>query len=272
MAVQSLKELAHRQQTDDVTRKLYDTLHSSPSTPKDKSWQQPPFHCYKQLWSQLTFLNGVLCKHYSPGPTAKTVTVSVLPRSLQATALHHCHDVPTTGHLEYEKTLHKLQQEAYWVYMSRDVDQHCRQCSKCNASKPPTPQRAPMSSVPIGKPWHMVATDILKVLVSANNNRYLLVIQDYFTKWVELVPMPDQTATRIVSAITKIFCSLGIPEVLHSGLGKNFESVLLRETLKAFGVKKSHTTAYHPQGDGLVECFNRSLLQMLRSYGKSICH
>ena len=156
--------------------------------------------------------------------------------------------------------------------MSRDVDQHCRQCSKCNASKPPTPQRAPMSSVPISKPWHMVAIDILKVPVSANNNRYLLVIQDYFTKWVELVPIPDQTATCIVSAITKIFCSLGIPEVLHSGQGQNFESVLLQETLKAFGAKKSHTTAYHPQGDGLVEDFNRSLLQMLRSYGKSICH
>ena len=54
--------------------------------------------------------------------------------------------------------------------------------------------------------------------------------------------------------------------MLHSDQGQNFESLLLRETLKAFGAKKSHTTAYHPQGDGLVERFNRSLLQMLRSY------
>jgi len=102
--------------------------------------------------------------------------------------------------------------------------------------------------------------------VSSNNNRYLLVLQDYFTKWVEVVPIPDQTAAQIVSAVTKIFCSLGIPEVLHSDQGRNFESLLLRETLKAFGTSKSHTTAYHPQGDGMVERFNRSLLQMLRSY------
>ena len=191
VAVESPKELAHCQQTDDVTRKLYDALHSSASTPTGKSWRQPPFHRYKQLWSQLTFVNGVLCRRYSPGPTAKTVTVPVLPRSLQAAALRRCHDAPTAGHLGYEKTLHKLQQEAYWVYMSRDVDQYCRQCSKCNASKPPAPQRAPMSNVPIGKPWQMAAADILEVPVSANNNRYLLVIQDYFTKWVEVVPMPD---------------------------------------------------------------------------------
>ena len=104
-----------------------------------------------------------------------------------------------------------------------------------------------MSNVPIGKPWQMAAADILEVPVSANNNRYLLVIQDYFTKWVEVVRMPDQTATYIVSAVTKIFCSLGIPEVLHLDQGRNFESLLFRGTLKAFGAKKLHTMAYHPQ-------------------------
>ena len=41
---------------------------------------------------------------------------------------------------------------------------------------------------------------------------------------------------------------------------------ILLETLNAFGVTKSHTTAYHLSGDGLVERFNRLLLQMLRAY------
>ena len=170
VAMGSLEELAHCQQTDDVTRKQYDALHSSLSTPLGKSWQQSPFHHYKQLWSQLTFVNGVLCKHYSPGPTAKTITLPVLPRNFQAAALRHCHDAPTAGHLGCVKTLHKLQQEAYWVYMSRDVDQYCRQCCKCNTSKPPAVQRASMSSVPISKTCHMVVADILEVPVSASNN------------------------------------------------------------------------------------------------------
>ena len=49
----------------------------------------------------------------------------------------------------------------------------------------------------------MVAADILEEPVFSNNNRYILVVLDYFTKWVEVVPMPDQTATHIVSTITK---------------------------------------------------------------------
>ena len=41
---------------------------------------------------------------------------------------------------------------------------------------------------------------------------------------------------------------------------------ILCQTLDAFGITKLHTTAYHPAGDGLVECFSRSLLQMLCAY------
>ena len=59
---------------------------------------------------------------------------------------------------------------------------------------------------------------------------------------------------------------MGLPDIVHSDQGQNFESTVLKQTLDAFGILKSHTTAYHPQGDGLVERFNRSLLQLLRVY------
>ena len=41
---------------------------------------------------------------------------------------------------------------------------------------------------------------------------------------------------------------------------------MLHQTLEAFGIKKSRTTAYHPEGDGIVERFNCTLLQLLRNY------
>ena len=262
----SLDQLRESQQSDPTITQIYNTLMAGSVPPSGRQWRCPPLHRYKQLWSQLHLVSGVVCRRYHPSSSANMVTVPLLPPNLQIDALRRCHDDPVGGHLGYEKSLHKLHQEAFWVSMSRDVEQYCRECVKCNESKPPAPIRAPMTSIPIGRPWQMVAIDVLEVPVSSNNNRYLLVLQDYFTKWVEVVPMPDQTAARIVSAVTKIFCSLGMPAVLHSDQGRNFESLLLRETLKAFGTSKSHTTAYHPQGDGMVERFNRSLLQMLRSY------
>ena len=223
------------------------------------------------------------------------VTVSVLPGSLRREVIYRNHDAPTAGHQGFERTLSRLELEAYWVSMTSDVEKYCRECIQCQQSKQSMPQRAPLANMPIGRPWQMLTVDILEVPLSVNNNRYLLVVQDYFTKWVEAVPIPDQMVTRITCELVKIFsrygppqilhsdqgrnfvtCELvkifsryGPPQILHSDQGRNFESSILFQTLPAFGIEKLRTTAYHPQGDGMVERFNRTLLQLLRSYVES---
>ena len=68
--------------------------------------------------------------------------------------------------------------------MARDVERYCRECVTCQKAKLSQPIRAPLMNVPIGRPWEMIAVDILEVPLSHNNNRYLLVVQDYFTKLV----------------------------------------------------------------------------------------
>ena len=182
--------------------------------------------------------------------------------------LNQCHDIPS-GHHGFQKTLSRLQSQVYWVGMASDAQAYCESCDKCHSSKDSLPPRIPLTNMPIGGPWEMVAMDILKLPISSKGNQYLLVVQDYFTKWLEAVPLRDQTADTVVTALIKIFSVYGIPKYLHSDQGSNFESTLLRETCKAFGIQKTRTTAYHPQGDGLVERTNRSIIQMLRSYTTS---
>ena len=109
----------------------------------------------------------------------------------------------------------------------------------------------------------MVAVDILQVPISSCNNQYLLVIQDYFIKWAEAIPIPDQSARRITKEFITVFSHYGLSDILQ---GRNFESSILRQTLEGFGNKKTRTTAYHPQGNGMVKQFNRSLLQLLCAY------
>ena len=103
--------------------------------------------------------------------------------------------------------------------------------------------------------------DILKVPMSNRGNQYLLVIQDYFSKWPFAIPLPDQKAERIVRVLKdQVFTLVGPPQKLHSDQGRNFESRIMSELCKVFDVTKSHTTPYHPMGDGLVERLNHSLL------------
>ena len=61
----------------------------------------------------------------------------------------------------------------------------------CQRSKLPMPTPIRITNIPIGHPWQMLAVDVLQVPVSNRGNRYLLVLQDYFMKWAEAIPMPD---------------------------------------------------------------------------------
>ena len=140
----------------------------------------------------------------------------------------------------------KVRKLGYWVGMIHDITLYCNECLKCQSSKPPAQQKAPLISIPIGKPWEMVAVDVLQFPTSSQNHRYILVIQDYFTKWAEAISMANQTATTITKEPVKVFSNYGLPEILHSDQGCNFESSLLQQTLDAFGITKSRTIAYHP--------------------------
>ena len=60
-----------------------------------------------------------------------------------------------------------------------------------------------------------------------------------------------------------MFLLISLPDQLHSGQGRRFESTLTSEVYKLLLIYKSSTTPYHPQGDGLVERFIRTHLDML---------
>ena len=93
---------------------------------------------------------------------------------------------------------------------------------------------------------------------------HILVVADYFIRWTEAYPIPNQEATTITSKLTdEFFFCFSPPEQLHSDQGRNFESAVIAEVCKLLGVAKTRTTPYHPQSDGLVERFNRTLLDML---------
>ena len=79
--------------------------------------------------------------------------------------------------------------------------------------------------------------------------------------------MPDQNVERIVRILRdQVFTLVGPPERLHSDQGRKFESQILGDLYKAFKVTKSHATLYHPQGDGLVDRMNQSLLNLLCTF------
>ena len=125
-----------------------------------------------------------------------------------------------------------------------------------------------MKKYQVGAPMERVALDIMGPLPkTTRGNKYVLVVGDYFTKWIEAYPMPNQEAPTVADILTREFISrYGAPAEIHSDQGRNFESAVFQDVCKILGVRKTRTTAFHPQSDGFIERFNRTLQQMLVHY------
>ena len=102
-----------------------------------------------------------------------------------------------------------------------------------------------------------VGVDVLQLPRTRRGNRYAVVFVDYLTKWPEVYAVSDQTSA------TKVVSRHGVPSEVLSDRGKSFLSGLMKEVEVLLGFRKVNTTAYHPQTDGLVERYNRTLISML---------
>ena len=158
--------------------------------------------------------------------------------------------------------MRRLRQAFYWGQSRRDVEDYCRRCDSCTARKGPQGQsRAPLQQHRVGAPMDRVAVDVLGPLPrTSRGNRYVLVAIDYFTKWMEAYPLPDQEATTVAEALVQgMFSRFGTPSELHSDQGRKFESQVFTAMCSQLGIRKTRTTPLHPQSDGLVERFMRTL-------------
>ena len=190
----------------------------------------------------------------------------IVPRSLRDEILEELHAGVVGGHIGEEKTMAHLRERFYWPGQWNDVQNWCNTCSTCAIRKTPGPKRrAPLGTIRAGYPMQIVAVDVMGPLPEMEvGNLYILVAGDYYTRWMEAYPIPNQEAVTVAQKlVNELFCHLSTPEQLHSDQGSQFDSDLIAEVCKILNIRKSRTTPYHPQCDGLVERFNRTLLDML---------
>ena len=147
--------------------------------------------------------------------------------------------------------------------MQTEAMQHVQQCTRCLRRKTPS-HVAPLQPIHVTQPLELVHMDYLSLEPSKGNIENVLVITDYFTRYALAYPSKTQTAQATARILWDNFiCHYGFPEKFISDQGRNFESDLIKELCKIAGVKKLHTTPYHPQGNGQCERFNSTLCNML---------
>lgn len=168
--------------------------------------EKPPFSevkygspCLRKLWhafDDLEIHNGLLCKR------VEDKLQVVIPGALIPEVLKQLHGSPLCGHFSVRRTCARAEQSCYWPYMIRDIQEYCKKCIACEAKRQPNPPfRAPLQPMVTSKPFERVAADITELPCSSSGNRYVLVVTDYFTKYINLYAMPNQTAETVAQCL-----------------------------------------------------------------------
>ncbi|KAL0157405.1 hypothetical protein M9458_048651, partial [Cirrhinus mrigala] len=146
-------------------------------------------------------------------------------------------DSAGSAHFSSERVWERARQFCYWPSMYRDIKGWCEQCKACQTRRSPVPAyRAPMCGSQSVRPFERVAMDILE-LPSAQTVAHCL-FEDYVLLH-------------------------GVPETLHSDQGRQFEAEVVQTLCHLLNIKKTRTTPYNPKSDGMIERFNRTLIDQL---------
>ena len=155
----------------------------------------------------------------------------------------------------------------YWMTLENDCIKYVQKCHKCQiyANKihvPPTSLNVMVSPWPFSM-WGM---DVIRPITpkASNGHRFIFVVIDYFTKWIEAASYASVTKALVVRFIKKeIICRYGLPERIISDYGLNLNNDMVTEVCTRFKIKHHNSVPYRPKMTGAVEASNKNVKKII---------
>ena len=219
-----------------------------------------------------TAISGLVLEDVSLGSAGQTLLCDVstgqprpiVPADMRRNVFDMFHGLSHPG---IRATTTLISRKFVWHGLRKQVTHWVRTCVACQTSKVYRHIKAPLNTfeVPTRRFDH-IHVDLVGPLPPSHGCTHLLTVVDRFTRWPEAIPMSDTSTYSCARAlIAHWIARFGLPTHLFSDRGSQFTSALWKALTELFGTQLHHTTAYHPQANGIVERFHRHLKSALRA-------
>eukprot|EP00253_Pinus_taeda_P002656 PITA_02656 len=173
------------------------------------------------------------------------------------------------GHHYWKATANKVLRAGYfWPTMFRDIYKRIATCHECQVFEGKR-KLMPMPLVPIyvEAPFQQWGLYFIGEIhpPSSGQHRWIFTTTDYFTKWIEAVPTRQANDSMIISFLeNNILSRFSCPIKIITDNAQAFKSKRMINICHQYHISLGHSTAYYPQGNGLDESSNKSLVRMIK--------
>jgi transposase InsO family protein len=178
-----------------------------------------------------------------------------------------CHNT-IVGHHGFDRTMDKLVAKGMsWPYMREHVKKFIRECNCCQKMMV---LRTPIHTHPFvlhsSEPFEVLYMDNFHLeMEDEYGNKYILVIIDGFTRWVELLPLQDLTGKAVAAKLYEYFGRYTQPSRIVSDNGSAFVNEMNDELFRLSGVEHLRTIPHSSEQNGIVERENKEILRHMRN-------
>lgn len=178
----------------------------------------------------------------------------VIPNELQEDILQRLHE----GHQGIVKCRALARSCVWWPGLSKQIEKKISNCPICEKERVLHPEPLQPTKTP-DYPWQRVGMDLFEW----KGHSYLLIV-DYYSRWIEIAHLKQTTSLAVIEHIKAIFARQGIPEVVVSDNGPQFNSWDFVKFAKSYCFTHVKISPLHPQENGEAERAVQTIKMLLK--------
>ena len=161
-------------------------------------------------------------------------------------------------HFKADATMEYLSRNFYWPRMNKTIQEWVKSCEVCQRAEKPT-KNNPLRPIKVTEPFELIGMDLIGPLPeTVQGNKYIIVMTEYLTKWVEAQPISNKRAETIAEFLHGILARFGTPKKIITDQGTEFNNEIIKSLNSIMNIQSIYSSAYHPQTNGQTERTNRN--------------
>lgn len=203
---------------------------------------------------------------YYVGPKKEEKREVVVDPERRRQVFLESHFTEIGNHLGQKKTVHRIQSRYYWLGIVKDVVDWIKTCETCQNAEHNKNMARKVRPVKVESPWEVLGLDIHGPFPETRrDNTHVLTVTDYFTKWIEAVPLQKKDALSVAKALATIFYRYGASKNIYSGQSWDFCDEVSRCLCERWNISQTLTPADPADSSGLDNCTNELLKSSIRN-------